>query len=97
MRPQAVSFVRNTVDYMNGNGDYCLMRTKNLSLNSLDSGKIKGGFAVFAKYFNQFGLAVLVAVAGLIVLLIRQKHRKNIRMKYDPKDSREIENIMRKK
>ena len=60
-------------------------------------GKIKGGFAVFAKYFNQFGLAVLVAVAGLIVLLIRQKHRKNIRMKYDTKDSREIENIMRKK
>lgn len=81
-------FLRNVVDYMNGNADLCTMRTKGLSMNTLD--KTNGAFANVAKYFNQFGLAVLVAVVGLLVLLARQQHRKQIRLRYDPSDSREM-------
>ena len=81
-------FLRNTVDYMNGNSDLCTMRTKGLSLNELEV--TTGGFVNFTKYFNQFGLAVLVAIVGLIVLLMRNAHRKQIRLRYDPKDSREV-------
>jgi len=81
-------FLRNAVDYLNGEADLCTMRTKGLSLNTLD--KTTSAFANVAKYFNEFGLAVLVALAGLIVLLVRQHHRNQIRIKYDPSDSRQI-------
>src|SRR5574344_122255 len=80
--------LRNAVDYMNGNADLCTMRTKGLSLNTLENTTSKS--AAFWKYFNEFGLAVLVAIAGLLVLLARQHHRNQIRIKYDPSDSRQI-------
>lgn len=80
-------FLRNVVDYMNGKEDFCTMRTKGLSLNSLKAQKGPG--VTFAKYFNEIGLALLVAISGLLVLLSRRAHRKEIRMKYDPDNSRE--------
>ena len=80
-------FVRNAVDYMNGEADLCAMRTKGLSLNTL---KTKTGKAVSAaKYTNTYGLVVLVAVIGLIVWQRRNARRKKIRMTYNPHDSRE--------
>ena len=81
-----VFFMRNAVDYMCGKEDLCLMRTKGLSTNMLKESK--NGFAVIAKYFNQFGLAVLVAVAGLVVLAVRRSHREKIRRTYNPNDPR---------
>lgn len=80
-------FLLNAVDYMNGNEDSCIMRTKGLSLNTLT--KTKGKFVNFVKYFNQFGLAAIVAIIFGIVFLVRQKHRNKIRLEYDPDDSRE--------
>lgn len=86
-QPVAI-FVRNAVDYMNGETDLCAMRTKGLSLNTL---KEKSGIAVtLAKYFNQFGLVILVAAAGLISLLRNAKRKKAIRREYNPDDKREL-------
>lgn len=83
--------LRNSVDYMNGNSDLCTMRTKGLSLAQLNA---KTGAAVnFTKYFNEFGLAILVALAGLVVYLMRRAHRKSIRMQYNPVDSREGDSL----
>ncbi|MDE5898748.1 MAG: Gldg family protein, partial [Treponemataceae bacterium] len=81
-------FVRNAVDYMNGNADLCEMRTKGLSLNTLSN--TGGSLALVVKYFNQFGLAVLVALAGLLVWRLRVVRRNKIRCTYNPSDSREI-------
>lgn len=80
-------FVRNAVDYMNGKEDFCSMRTKNLSLNTLKMSS--GKFALAVKYFNQVGLAVLVALGGLCVFVLRRHHREKIRMAYDPEDPRQ--------
>ncbi|WP_407397224.1 GldG family protein [Treponema sp.] len=85
-REPIVYFMRNAVDYMCGKEDLCLMRTKDLSTNMLK--ETKNGLAVAMKYFNQFGLAVLVAIAGLIVLAVRKNHRERIRRTYNPNDPR---------
>lgn len=81
-------FFLNVIDYLNGNEDVCTMRTKGLEINVLN---IKSpALATIAKYFNQFGLVILVAVAGLIVVRSRAKRRKQIREKYNPNDSRQV-------
>ena len=81
-------FYLNVIDYLNGNEDVCTMRTKGLGINVLT---IKSpALAVIAKYFNQFGLVILVAVAGFVVLRLRTKRRKQIREKYNPNDSRQV-------
>jgi hypothetical protein len=81
-------FVRNAVDYMNGNEDFCAMRTKAQSLYILN--KTSGAGVNFAKIFNQAGLAVLVALAGLFVYLARRRHREQIRLHYNANDQREM-------
>jgi len=84
----AAMFILNAVDYMNGNVDLCTMRSKNLSANTLN---IKSnGAALFWKYFNEIGLAILVAVCGFIVWRMRSKRRKAINAKYNPNDSRTV-------
>ena len=80
-------FVRNAIDYMNGKEDFCSMRTKNLSLNTLKM--TSGKFALAVKYFNQIGLALLVGLAGLCVFVLRRQHREKIRMTYNPEDPRQ--------
>ena len=81
-------FVRNVIDYMNGEEDLCAMRTKGLSVNTL---KAKSGITVnIAKYFNEFGLIVLVALAGLIAFVKIKAKQRMIRNKYNPDDAREI-------
>ena len=71
---------------MCGKEDLCLMRTKNLSSNSLKD--VKPGVALAVKYFNQFGLAILVVVAGFLVFLCRRNYREKIRRMYNPHDPR---------
>lgn len=81
-------FLLNAIDYMNNNEDFCVMRSKGLSLDTLD---IKSqGFAVFMRYLNQFGLVVLVVIAGIIVWRLRTKRREKINEKYNPDDARVI-------
>ncbi|MCR5622007.1 MAG: GldG family protein [Treponema sp.] len=80
--------LQNAVDYMNGNGDLCSMRTKGLSLSTLRLSS--GPLVYFAKYFNIIGLAVIVALIGLFALLSRGAHRKEIRLRYDADDEREV-------
>ena len=82
-------FVRNTIDYMNGNADLCTMRTKGLSLNTLSN--TSGALALIVKYFNQFGLAVLVAIAGLVTWRLRAIRRRRIHIAYNPNDERDAE------
>ncbi|MCR5724980.1 MAG: Gldg family protein [Treponema sp.] len=81
-------FVRNVIDYMNGEEDLCTMRTKGLSLNALKARSAAS--ANIAKYFNQFGLVVLVVLAGFIVWQVRNARRRSIRMEYNPDDTREV-------
>ncbi|MDY6397034.1 MAG: Gldg family protein [Treponema sp.] len=79
-------FVRNAVDYLNGEEDLCTMRTKGLSLNTLT---VKSAAAsTFAKYFNEIGLVVIVAVCGLLALLKIKAKKRAIRERYNPNDSR---------
>lgn len=81
-------FLLNAVDYLNGNDDFCTMRTKGLSINTLT---VKSAaFAKIMQYFNQFGLVALVAVCGLVILKKRSARRKQIDEKYNPDDERRI-------
>ena len=81
-------FIRNCVDYLNGEEDYCEMRTKGVAGNLLD---IKNpALATFFKLFNQFGLALLTALAGLLAWRLREVRRNEIRVKYNPDDERII-------
>lgn len=81
-------FVRNAIDYMNGNEDLCTMRTKGLVLNTLSNTNTV--FALIVKYFNQFGIAVIIAIIGLVMWRARVIRRKNIHNRYNPNDKREI-------
>ncbi len=79
-------FVRNIFDYMNGDEDLCTMRTKSLSVNTL---YLKNAGAVMvAKYFNELGLVIFVALAGLLTLVKIKAKKHLIRAKYNPNDSR---------
>ncbi len=82
-------FLRNAVDYMSGKEEFCAMRTKALSLNTLKSAK--PAVVVFAKYFNQVGLPLLVVLAGLFVYLARKRRRESIRLMYNPDDTRTVQ------
>lgn len=81
-------FVRNAADYMNGNADLCTMRTKGLTLNTMQN--TNSALALVIRYFNQFGLTVLVAAAGFAMWRIRSIRRRKIHDKYNPNDKREI-------
>ena len=80
-------FMRNSVDYLNGEEDYCEMRAKGISGNLLDASNVP--LATAFKLFNQFGLAIFAALAGLLVWRLRTVRRTEIRAKYNPNDERE--------
>ena len=81
-------FLMNVIDYMNGNEELCEMRTKGLSVNTLT---IKSaGAAIFWRFFNQYMLAGLVGLAGLLVLNARINRKRKINRKYNPDDQRTI-------
>ena len=73
------------------------MRTKTLDLNVLKkaSGKNAESFnrsVEAAKNFNKFGLAVIVAIAGVLVFAARKKRREEIRLQYSIKSNAEEKN-----
>ncbi len=80
--------VRNAVDYMNGNSDLCLMRTKGVSFQSISN--TTGAYALSVEYFCIIGIAILSTVSGLFVWHKRTVRRRKIHDKYNPDDSREI-------
>ena len=80
-------FVRNVLDYMNGNEDLCLMRTKGLSLNTLN--KTSAGSVKVVKIINQYGVPFLVLIVGFVIWRMRIKHRRKIRIEYASTDERE--------
>ena len=80
-------FVRNVLDYMNGNEDLCLMRTKGLSLNTLN--KTSAISVKVAKIINQYGVPFLVLIVGFVIWRMRIKHRRKIRIEYASTDERE--------
>lgn len=86
-QPVAI-LLRNATDYLNGHEELCQMRTKGLSLSSIEISSAAS--VVFAKYFNQFGLALLTALAGLLVWQNRNKRRRRIHARYNPDDERDI-------
>ena len=80
----------NAIDYLNGNEDLCKMRTKGVSINVLNTdSKAK---MTFFQLFNEYGLAVFVLLAGLIVWRMRIKRKARINRFYNPDDERFIEN-----
>ncbi|MBP3708835.1 MAG: GldG family protein [Treponema sp.] len=79
-------FTRNIVDYMNGNGDLCAMRTKGLSMSTLRN--THSALAAAAQYFNEFGIAVIVILFGLIMWRMRIKRKTAIHDTYNPNDAR---------
>ena len=80
----------NAIDYLNGNEELCRMRSKGVSINVLDTdSKAK---MTFFQLFNEYGLAILVLVAGLIIWRMRIKRKARINKFYNPDDERFIEN-----
>ena len=88
-------FVRNVLDYMNGNEDLCTMRTKGLALNTLR--KSSTASIKVAKIINQYGVPLLVIIIGFIVWRMRVEHRKKIRIQYASTDERETMSMENKK
>lgn len=81
-------FLRNAIDYMNGEDELCTMRTKGLSLNTLSA---KNGAAVnITRFFNEFGLVILVILAGITVLVKISAKKRRIHDRYNPEDKRQI-------
>jgi ABC-2 type transport system permease protein len=78
-QPVAV-FLRNAIDYLAGNPELIDMRTKGLANNPLD--KTPPAARRAAKTFNQYGLPLLVALAGLLAWRLRTRRRAKIQAFY---------------
>lgn len=79
--------LRNAIDDLMGNADLARMRTKGLSLNTLEINN--PAWALIAKAFNQYGLPILVVIAGLLVWQARMIRRKKIKEEYDSKGAKD--------
>ena len=79
-------FVRNAIDYINGNPDFCTMRTKGTRLDFISVKSEKS--VVIVQLLNEFGLAVSVLIIGFIVWRIRIARRYFIHQKYNSNDER---------
>jgi hypothetical protein len=66
------------------------MRTKGVSINVLNTeSKAK---VTFWQMFNEYGLALLVLIAGLIAWRLRIKRKARINRFYNPDDERFMDN-----
>ena len=84
----------NAIDYLNGNEDLCKMRTKGVSINVLNTeSKAK---VTFWQMFNEFGLAIIIIIIGLIVWRMRALRKIRINKLYNPDDERFAENLQKK-
>ena len=81
-------FVKNAVDYVNDNDDFCEMRTKGTRLDFIS---IKSEWAALAiKLLNEFGLALVVVIIGFIAWRMKITRQYLITQKYNPDDERMI-------
>ena len=84
----------NAIDYLNGDDELCRMRSKGVTINVLNTeSKAK---VTFFQMFNEYGLAVFVLIAGLIVWRLRIKRKSRINKTYNPDDERFIEKADKK-
>jgi len=88
-QPVAI-FLRNALDYLAGNEDLNPMRTKGLGLDELD--KTKPALRAVVKSVNQYGLPLLVALAGLFAWRARVRRRERIQAFYSRSSSQKVEN-----
>ena len=84
----------NAIDYLNGNEELCKMRSKGVTINVLNTeSKAK---VTFFQMLNEYGLAIFVLIAGLIVWRLRIKRKAKINRAYNPDDERFIEKAEKK-
>lgn len=80
--------MRNAVDYMNGNEELCLMRSKGVSFQTLS---INTGVVVeVITWVCIVGVAVVALIIALLVWKKREDHKKAILAKFNPNDSRVV-------
>jgi ABC-type uncharacterized transport system involved in gliding motility auxiliary subunit len=82
-------FLRNALDYLAGNEALNTMRTKGLGLDQLN--KTKPALRAVAKSVNQYGLPLLVALAGLFAWRARVRRRQRIQAFYARSSSQKVE------
>jgi hypothetical protein len=70
------NLIMNSIDYMNDRESIAIMRSKTLGLNPLKD--TTPGLRNFIKTFNIVGLAVIVAIIGLLVWVFYNNRRKKI-------------------
>ena len=87
-QPVAI-LVRNSVDYLNGNGDLIDMRTKGLGLNTLN--KTTPAVRTAARVLNLYVLPAIVVLAGLFAWRARVWRRRRIEARYARKDGKGME------
>lgn len=73
-------FVRNAIDYLNGNGDLIDMRTKGLSLDPLN--KTTPASRAAARIVCLYALPLVPAIAGLVAWRRRSSRRRKIEARY---------------
>jgi ABC-type uncharacterized transport system involved in gliding motility auxiliary subunit len=71
-------FILNLLDYLNGNEDIAIMRSKEQRFNPLDD--MGAGTKTFVKSFNIIGLPVFVILFGLLVWFRRHARKNRIQM-----------------
>ncbi|WP_321992552.1 Gldg family protein [Marispirochaeta aestuarii] len=86
--PNAI-LIQNMLDYMNGNEELPLTRSKGLNLMPL--GDTSPRYRSFVKGFAMVGMPLLVIVAGLLVWRLREARRRNIRRTFTGEGKREVE------
>lgn len=72
------TFILNLIDTLNGRDDIAAMRSKVQEFNPLE--KTEGITNNLIKWFNIFGLPILVVFFGLLIWWRRRSRRKNIQM-----------------
>ncbi|MGN0739402.1 MAG: GldG family protein [Treponema sp.] len=82
-------FIRNAVDYVNENPDFCNMRTKGTRLDFISIKSQKS--VVLVKILNEFALALVVLIAGFFVWRMRMTRKYFIHQKYNSDDRRFID------
>lgn len=81
-------FVRNAVDFVNENEDFCNMRTKGTRLDFISIRSDSS--AILVKILNEIGLSIVVILIGFIVWRMRAARKFLIHQKYNPEDTRII-------
>jgi ABC-type uncharacterized transport system involved in gliding motility auxiliary subunit len=76
------TLILNLLDYLSGQEDYALMRSKGQMYNPLE--KTRAETRTFIKTFNIVGLPVLVLLVGLLVWLRWIAKKRRIQSLFEP-------------